>query len=72
MPPVRSATVTVPQLLERLAAQRIERDPIETYSNGVSHVNVRDPDGNTIAFPEPPDAASALPRSAGTGACHRG
>ena len=46
-------------LLERLAANRIEHEPIETYSNGVRHVKVPDPDGNTIAFAEPPDAASA-------------
>jgi catechol 2,3-dioxygenase-like lactoylglutathione lyase family enzyme len=52
-------------LLERLAAHRIEHEPIETYSNGVRHVNVPDPDGNAIAFAEPPDAASASPRSAG-------
>jgi hypothetical protein len=39
--------------------------PIETYSNGVRHVNVPDPDGNAIAVAEPPDAASAPPRSAG-------
>ena len=49
-------------LLERLAAQRIEHEPIETYSNGVRHVNIPDPDGNTIAFAEPPDAATASPR----------
>jgi catechol 2,3-dioxygenase-like lactoylglutathione lyase family enzyme len=49
-------------LLEHLAAQRIEHEPIETYSNGVRHVNVPDPDGNAIAFAEPPDAASASPR----------
>jgi catechol 2,3-dioxygenase-like lactoylglutathione lyase family enzyme len=55
-------------LLERLAAQRIEHEPIETYSNGVRHVNIPDPDGNAIAFAEQPDAASASPRSAGTGA----
>jgi hypothetical protein len=54
-------------LLERLAAQRIEHEPIETYSSGVRHVNVPDPDGNTIAFAEP-DAASESPPSAGTGA----
>jgi catechol 2,3-dioxygenase-like lactoylglutathione lyase family enzyme len=54
--------------VERLAAARIEHEPIETYSNGVRHVNVPDPDGNAIAFAEPPDAASASPRSAGTGA----
>jgi catechol 2,3-dioxygenase-like lactoylglutathione lyase family enzyme len=50
-------------LLERLAAQRIEHEPIETYSNGVRHVNIPDPDGNTIAFAEPPEGASASPRS---------
>jgi len=54
-------------LLERLAAQRIEHEPIETYSNGVRHVNVPDPDGNAIAFAEPPEGASASPRSAETG-----
>jgi catechol 2,3-dioxygenase-like lactoylglutathione lyase family enzyme len=57
----------VDALLERLAAQRIEHEPIETYSNGVRHVNVPDPDGNAIAFAEPPDeSASAPPRSIGT------
>jgi catechol 2,3-dioxygenase-like lactoylglutathione lyase family enzyme len=46
-------------LLEDLAAQRIEHEPIEAYSNGVRHVNVPDPDGNMIAFAEPPNAANA-------------
>ena len=46
-------------LLERLAGQRIGHEPIETYSNGVRHVKVPDPDGNAIAFAEPPDATSA-------------
>ena len=45
-------------LLEGLAAQRIAHEPIETYSNGVRHVNIPDPDGNMIAFAEPPDATS--------------
>ncbi len=45
-------------LLEHLAAQRIDHEAIETYSNGVRHVNVPDLDGNAIAFAEPPDAAS--------------
>jgi catechol 2,3-dioxygenase-like lactoylglutathione lyase family enzyme len=44
-------------LLERLAERSIEHEPIETYSNGVRHVNVPDPDGNAIAFAEPPDTA---------------
>jgi len=48
-------------LLERLAAERIEHEPVETYSNGVRHVNLPDPDGNAIAFAEPPDAASTSP-----------
>jgi catechol 2,3-dioxygenase-like lactoylglutathione lyase family enzyme len=51
-------------LLERLAAQRIEHEAIETYSNGVRHVNVPDPDGNAIAFAEPADAPSPSPQSA--------
>jgi catechol 2,3-dioxygenase-like lactoylglutathione lyase family enzyme len=50
-------------LLDGLTAQRIEHEPIETYSSGVRHVTVPDPDGNTISFAEPPDAESA-----GTGA----
>ena len=41
-------------LLEHLAAERIEHQPIETYSNGVRHVKIPDPDGNAIAFAEPP------------------
>ena len=48
-------------LLERLAGQRIEYEPIETYSNGVRHVKIPDPDGNAIAFAEPPDAAAGAP-----------
>jgi hypothetical protein len=40
-------------LLERLAAE----EPIETYSTGVRHTKVPDPDGNAIAFAEGPDAA---------------
>ncbi len=62
------AVAELDALLERLAAQRIVHESIETYSNGVRHVKIPDPDGNAIALAEPPDAASALPRSAGTGA----
>jgi catechol 2,3-dioxygenase-like lactoylglutathione lyase family enzyme len=43
-------------LLERLTDQGIEHESIETYSNGVRHVKIPDPDGNAIAFAEPPDA----------------
>ena len=45
-------------LLERLTARGIEHEPIETYSNGVRHVDIPDPDGNAIAFAEPPDVTS--------------
>jgi catechol 2,3-dioxygenase-like lactoylglutathione lyase family enzyme len=44
-------------LLERLAAQRIAYESIETYSNGVRHVKIPDPDGNAIAFAELPDTS---------------
>jgi catechol 2,3-dioxygenase-like lactoylglutathione lyase family enzyme len=43
-------------LLEQLATQGIAHEPIETYSNGVRHTKIPDPDGNAIAFAEPPDA----------------
>ena len=43
-------------LLERLTAEGIEHEAIETYSNGVRHAKVPDPDGNAIAFAEPPAA----------------
>jgi catechol 2,3-dioxygenase-like lactoylglutathione lyase family enzyme len=55
------SVVGLDALLERLAVQHIEHEPVETYSNGVRHVNVPDPDGNAIAFAEPPDSASASP-----------
>ena len=57
------AVVGLDALLERLAAQRIQHEPIETYSNGVRHVKIPDPDGNAIAFAELPDAANASPHS---------
>ena len=46
-------------LLEHLGTEGIEHERIETYSSGVRHVNIPDPDGNRIAFAEPPNAASA-------------
>ena len=45
-------------LLERLAAERIAHEPVETYSAGERHVMVPDPDGNAIAFVESPDLAA--------------
>jgi catechol 2,3-dioxygenase-like lactoylglutathione lyase family enzyme len=43
--------------VEWLDAQQIGYEPLETYSNGVRHVTIPDPDGNAIAFAEPPAAA---------------
>jgi catechol 2,3-dioxygenase-like lactoylglutathione lyase family enzyme len=43
-------------LLDRLAAAGIDHEEVETYANGVRHVKVPDPDGNAIAFAEPPAA----------------
>ena len=41
-------------LLERHAWPRIEHEAIETDSTGVRHVKIPDPDGNALAFAEPP------------------
>jgi catechol 2,3-dioxygenase-like lactoylglutathione lyase family enzyme len=60
------AVAGLDELLARLSGAGIEHEPLETYSNGVRHVKIPDPDGNAIAFAEPPDAASARPPSAGT------
>jgi catechol 2,3-dioxygenase-like lactoylglutathione lyase family enzyme len=45
-------------ILERLADEGIAHEPVETYSNGVRHAKVPDPDGNAIAFAEPPGEAA--------------
>ncbi|WP_205304781.1 VOC family protein [Nocardioides sp. 616] len=42
-------------LLERLAAEGIEHEAIETYPNGVRHAGVPDPDGNALAFVDTAD-----------------
>jgi catechol 2,3-dioxygenase-like lactoylglutathione lyase family enzyme len=44
------------RLLEHLDSEGIDYEPVETYSNGVRHVKIPDPDGNAIAFAEPPEA----------------
>jgi catechol 2,3-dioxygenase-like lactoylglutathione lyase family enzyme len=51
------SVVGLDALLEVLAARHIDREAIETYSNGVRHAKIPDPDGNAIAFAEPPDVA---------------
>ncbi|WP_412515467.1 hypothetical protein K8Z49_26020 [Actinomadura madurae] len=43
------------EILARLAAHGIGHEPVETYSNGVRHVVVLDPDGNSLSLAEAPD-----------------
>ncbi|MFJ5986737.1 VOC family protein [Lentzea sp. NPDC092896] len=43
------------EALARLAAFGVGHEPVETYSNGVRHVEVLDPDGNSLSL-------AALPR----------
>ncbi|MEU6715592.1 VOC family protein [Nonomuraea sp. NPDC046802] len=41
-------------IVARLAAHGIEHDPVETYGNGVRHVEVLDPDGNSLSLAQAP------------------
>jgi catechol 2,3-dioxygenase-like lactoylglutathione lyase family enzyme len=41
-------------ILTRLAANGIAHESLETYSNGVRHVVVLDPDGNSLSLAEAP------------------
>jgi catechol 2,3-dioxygenase-like lactoylglutathione lyase family enzyme len=42
------------EILARLAAHGVEYEPVETYGNGVRHVVVLDPDGNSLSLAEAP------------------
>jgi catechol 2,3-dioxygenase-like lactoylglutathione lyase family enzyme len=52
------AVTGLDELLARLTAAGIDHEPIETYTNGVRHVDIPDPDGNAIAVAEPPSDAT--------------
>ncbi|UBU09267.1 VOC family protein [Nonomuraea gerenzanensis] len=41
-------------ILARLAAHGIGHEPVETYGNGVRHVEILDPDGNSLSLAEAP------------------
>ncbi|MET8471728.1 VOC family protein [Streptomyces sp. NPDC006422] len=41
-------------VLDRLAAHGVPHEPVETYGNGVRHVVVLDPDGNSLSLAEAP------------------
>ncbi|WP_336215304.1 VOC family protein [Nonomuraea sp. LPB2021202275-12-8] len=45
-------------ILARLAARGIEHEGVETYGNGVRHVEVLDPDGNSLSLAEAPAQSS--------------
>ncbi len=40
--------------LSRWAVAGVEHEPVEVYGNGVRHVTVDDPDGNSISLAEAP------------------
>ena len=42
------------EILARFAAHGIRHEPVETYANGVRHVVVLDPDGNSLSLAEAP------------------
>jgi catechol 2,3-dioxygenase-like lactoylglutathione lyase family enzyme len=42
------------EILARLAAHGIGHERVETYGNGVRHVVVLDPDGNSLSLAEAP------------------
>jgi predicted enzyme related to lactoylglutathione lyase len=62
--PVRAARVggamitfgvsNLDDILTRLAAHDITHEPVETYGNGVRHVVIEDPDGNSLSLAEAP------------------
>ncbi|HEY4020615.1 MAG TPA: VOC family protein [Pseudonocardiaceae bacterium] len=41
-------------ILARLDAHGIEHEPVETYGNGVRHVVILDPDGNSLSLAQSP------------------
>lgn len=41
-------------ILARLAAHGISHEPVETYGNGVRHVVIPDPDGNSLSLAQAP------------------
>lgn len=44
-------------ILERLAVNEIRHEPVETYGNGVRHVTVPDPDGNSLSLAQSPSSS---------------
>lgn len=47
------------ETLARLAAHGVGHEPVETYGNGVRHVVVHDPDGNSLSLAQGPAERAA-------------
>lgn len=47
--------------LARWCEVGLEHEPVETYGNGVRHVTVIDPDGNSLSFASAPAELAAAP-----------
>ena len=61
-------TLGVPSLepyLSRWRAAGMAHQPIETYGNGVQHVTIIDPDGNSISLAAAPSPEDQTGRSDG-------
>jgi catechol 2,3-dioxygenase-like lactoylglutathione lyase family enzyme len=41
-------------IVGRLAEHRVEHEPVETYGNNVRHVEILDPDGNSLSLAQLP------------------
>ncbi|HEX4224386.1 MAG TPA: VOC family protein [Pseudonocardiaceae bacterium] len=48
----------ISDILDRLAAHGITHEPVETYGNGVRHVVILDPDGNSLSLAKSPSSPS--------------
>jgi hypothetical protein len=60
-------------ILARLDAHGIGHEPVETYGNGVRHVEVLDPDGNSLSLAETPARLPGLSaRASGPGRTGQG
>lgn len=42
------------RILARLAENGVTHEPVETYGNGVRHVEILDPDGNSLSLAQGP------------------
>lgn len=48
---------SIEPFLSRWREEGLEHEPVETYGNGVRHVTIIDPDGNSVSLAEAPTQA---------------